>query len=123
MYIGELSTKVGMSIKTIRYYEEIALIKPPQRVGKYRKYDESYIEVLGMITLAKSLGFTLEELREVANSKTEHGTVPMDLLRRKIDDKRVLLNSQIEKLSLKLAGLSELERHVEHYNQCLLESF
>ena len=123
MYIGALATKTKMSIKTIRYYEEIALIKPPLRVGKYRKYDDSYIEVLGMINLAKSLGFTLEELKEIAQAKTEHGLVPMDILRRKIDHKRALLKAQIQVLNLKLDGLSELDRHVEQYNQCLLESF
>lgn len=73
--------KTGVSVKAIRHYEEIALIKSPQRDGKYRVYDDSYVQVLSMIKAAKGLGFTLEELRTIAKAKSQEGLVPMDLLK------------------------------------------
>ncbi|KIE22078.1 MerR family transcriptional regulator [Vibrio sinaloensis] len=122
MYIGELSKRTGVSVKAIRHYEEIGLIKTPLRKDKYRVYDASYIDVLAMIQLAKRLGFSLSELKAIAQAKTEKGLVPMDLLVREINKKRELLLTQQKTISLKLAGLTELEQSVAQYNACLLES-
>lgn len=120
MYIGKLSKTVGVSIKAIRYYEEIGLIKPAQRVGNYRIYDESYIAVLEMITLAKKLGFTLAELKEIAQSKTQQGLVPIDLLTQSLANKRAMVHQQIEVLNQILTDMATLEGQVTKYNQCLL---
>jgi MerR family copper efflux transcriptional regulator len=122
MYIGQLSKKSGLSIKAIRHYEEIGLIKTPERSGKYRIYEDSYLDVLAMIKLAKNLGFTLSELQNIASAKTLEGLVPMDLLKSEIAKKRANLTQKISKLNEMLIGLTELEKSVEHYNECLLES-
>ena len=122
MYIGELAKLSGVSIKAIRHYEEIGLIKAPLRQGQYRVYDASFVDVLAMIKLAKSLGFTLDELKQIASAKTQQGLVPMDLLRQAIDSKRALLKQQQAAILQKLDGLSELEQSVAHYNACLLTS-
>lgn len=122
MYIGELAKKSGVSIKAIRHYEAIGLIKSPQRQGKYRVYDASYLDVLAMIKLAKNLGFSLEELKQIAAAKTQLGLVPMDLLVEKIDQKRQRLVEQQAKIQAQLAGLTSLEQSVAAYNACLLEN-
>ncbi|KPH63403.1 MerR family transcriptional regulator [Pseudoalteromonas porphyrae] len=121
MFIGKLSEKSGVSVKTIRFYEEIALIKRPQRSGKYRVYDDSYIEILTMIKLAKTYGFTLKELTALATEKAQHGLIPIDLLRNEIDKKREIHIKHIQEIELKLVGLTDLEARVARYNQCLLE--
>ncbi|CCN46846.1 putative Transcriptional regulator, MerR family [Vibrio nigripulchritudo MADA3029] len=122
MYIGELSKKTGVSVKAIRHYEDIALIKSPQRDGKYRVYDDSYIQVLGMIKAAKGLGFTLEELRTIAKAKTQEGLVPMDLLKAELQKKRTDILIKKAELEKRLEEMDELEISVQHYNQCLLEN-
>ncbi|BCL71916.1 MerR family transcriptional regulator [Vibrio nigripulchritudo ATCC 27043] len=122
MYIGELSKKTGVSVKAIRHYEDIALIKSPQRDGKYRVYDDSYIQVLGMIKAAKGLGFTLEELRTIAKAKTQEGLVPMDLLKAELQKKRTDILVKKAELEKRLKEMDELEISVQHYNQCLLEN-
>ncbi|WP_204244249.1 MerR family transcriptional regulator [Vibrio nigripulchritudo] len=122
MYIGELSKKTGVSVKAIRHYEDIALIKSPQRDGKYRVYDDSYIQVLGMIKAAKGLGFTLEELRTIAKAKTQEGLVPMDLLKAELQKKRADILIKKAELEKRLEEMDELEISVQHYNQCLLEN-
>jgi MerR family copper efflux transcriptional regulator len=65
MYIGEASKETGLSIKAIRFYEEIGLIKQPQRKGRYRIYKETDIELLALIKEAKDLGITLSKLKGV----------------------------------------------------------
>ncbi|UXI03005.1 MerR family transcriptional regulator [Photobacterium sp. TY1-4] len=122
MYIGALAKQSGVSIKAIRYYEDIGLIKAPQREGKYRVYDESYLPVLAMIKLAKTLGFTLEELKMIARAKTQQGLIPMDLLTTEINRKRARLLEQMQQLNAMLEGLTELEDSVQEYNGCLLQS-
>lgn len=121
MYIGALGKITGMSIKTIRHYEEIGLIKSPTRKGSYRVYDESYIPVLNMIRLAKSLGFTLNELKEIVKAKSEEGYLPMDLLKREITLKKEKTNQKITQLNEILSGLDGLEKMAFEHNKCLLE--
>jgi DNA-binding transcriptional MerR regulator len=63
MKIGELSERTGLPASRIRYYETHGLIPPADRAPNgYRDYDTSMIERLRMIDLAKSLGFSLEEI-------------------------------------------------------------
>lgn len=123
MYIGELSKKSGISIKAIRHYEEIALIKTPARVGKYRVYDASFLDVLAMIKLAKSLGFTLSELQIIAQAKTAEGLVPMDLLKVEIEKKRLAIKQKMNKMNEMLSDLTKLEEAVALHNACLLKLF
>lgn len=122
MYIGELANITGLSIKAIRHYEEIGLIKAPARKGQYRVYDQSYVPLLGMITLAKSLGFSLLELQTIAKAKTRQGLVPMDLLRQEIGIKRASLTAQRDQINGMLEGLVQLEQSVIQHNECLLQS-
>lgn len=65
MFIGEVSKKTGLSIKAIRLYEEMGLIKTPRRQGRYRVYQPIDIEVLNLISQAKQLGIKLAELKGV----------------------------------------------------------
>ena len=65
MYIGEASKKTGLSIKAIRFYEEIGLIRSIPRSGRYRVYSESDIDLLVLIKEAKQLGVTLSQLKIV----------------------------------------------------------
>jgi len=63
MFIGEASKKTGLSIKAIRFYEEKGLINPPERIGRYRVYQEEEVELLILIKEAKALGVTLSQLK------------------------------------------------------------
>ena len=75
-----------------------------------------------MIKLAKGLGFTLNELQNIAAAKTQQGLVPMDLLKAEIANKRTTISQKIVQLNQSLAGLIKLEQEVEDYNECILES-
>ena len=120
MYIGELSKKSGLSIKAIRHYEEIGLTKIPKRNGKYRIYDNSDLDVLAMIKLAKSLGFALDELQDIVRAKTKEGLISKKLLKVSVAKKRSNLIKKITEMNEMLNGLTELEKNVEHYNKCLI---
>lgn len=63
--IGEFATLVNSSIKTIRYYDEIDLLKPStiDKFTSYRYYNEDNIKEYYSIILLKRMGFSLEEIK------------------------------------------------------------
>lgn len=66
MQIGEAAARVGLSIRTIRHYEEVGLIVPSARsAGGFRLYTEPDLARLRVVREMKPLGFALEEMREV----------------------------------------------------------
>lgn len=65
LQIGEVAERVGLSLRTIRYYEEAALVAPSMRTqGGFRLYGEADIQRLELVKRMKPLGFTLDEMRE-----------------------------------------------------------
>lgn len=62
MNIGQAAETSGVSAKMIRYYEEIALIRPPARSqAGYRVYGADDVHTLRFVRRARSLGFSIEE--------------------------------------------------------------
>jgi MerR family copper efflux transcriptional regulator len=66
MHIGELAERTGLSLRTIRHYDEIGLLKPSGRTeGGFRLYTGRDLERLLVIRRMKPLGFSLEEMAEL----------------------------------------------------------
>lgn len=65
MKIKEVEEQLGISAKNIRFYEEAGLIKVPRNKNNhYREFDEATIERLQVIRLLRTLGCTLEQIRQ-----------------------------------------------------------
>ena len=62
--IGDFSSLVNIPIRTLRYYDEIGLLKPEivDRFTNYRYYTEDNVVEAQFITLLKEVGFTLQEI-------------------------------------------------------------
>lgn len=65
MNIGEASDATSLPAKTIRYYEDIGLIKPARAANGYRDYDDKDVHRLAFIQRSRSLGFTIDECRSL----------------------------------------------------------
>ncbi|GLZ57806.1 MerR family transcriptional regulator [Micromonospora sp. NBRC 107095] len=66
MQIGEAADRVGLSIRTIRHYEEAGLIVPSARSeGGFRLYTQPDLDRLAVVKRMKPLGFTLDEMRDL----------------------------------------------------------
>lgn len=66
MHIGELADKTGLSLRTIRHYDETGLLKASGRSeGGFRLYTEDELTRLLLIRRMKPLGFSLEEMIEL----------------------------------------------------------
>jgi DNA-binding transcriptional MerR regulator len=66
MQIGEVAEQIGLSLRTIRYYEEVGLVTPTSRTaGGFRLYSESDVARLRLIRRMKPLDLSLEEMKDV----------------------------------------------------------
>lgn len=64
--IGELAQRSGLSVKTLRYYEDIGVLAaPPRTTGGYRDYDHTVLGRLEFVRAAQAVRLTLGEIREV----------------------------------------------------------
>lgn len=73
MTISKLAKVSGVGIETIRYYEREGLIAQPKVEGRssFRKYDDLAVQRIAFIKRAKSLGFSLAEIRDLLALKTQ----------------------------------------------------
>lgn len=63
MNIGEVADRSGLPPKTIRYYEEIGLIRPQRSANGYRAFRETDLHKLAFLGRARALGFSIEDCR------------------------------------------------------------
>ncbi|TIY01181.1 MAG: MerR family transcriptional regulator, partial [Mesorhizobium sp.] len=65
MNIGIASEKSGLPSKTIRYYEDIGLLRPARTDNGYRDYSVADIHRLRFLQRSRSLGFSVDECRQL----------------------------------------------------------
>jgi MerR family copper efflux transcriptional regulator len=66
MHIGELAERTGLSLRTIRHYDDVGLLPATARTdGGFRVYSEDDFERLMVIKQMKPLGFSLEEMADI----------------------------------------------------------
>jgi DNA-binding transcriptional MerR regulator len=69
MQIGEAAERVGLSLRTIRHWDEVGLVVPSARsAGGFRLYTEADIERLALVKTWKPLDFSLEQMRELLDT-------------------------------------------------------
>ena len=63
--ISQVARQIGLQPSAIRYYEQIGLLPPAQRMSGQRRYDPTVLYRLAIIQRARQLGFTLTEIRQL----------------------------------------------------------
>jgi len=63
MNIGEVAERSGIAAKTIRYYEDIGLVRPQRSENGYRAFRENDLHKLVFLGRARALGFSIEDCR------------------------------------------------------------
>jgi len=73
--VGEVARKAGVNKETLRYYEKRKLItKPDRRRSGYRIFTQHHIDQVKFIKRAQELGFTLSEIKELLELRTDENT-------------------------------------------------
>ncbi len=101
--IGDVATASGVPAKTIRYYEQIALLPQPQRAANgYRLYAQATVERLRFIKRARDLGFAIADVSELLSLD--------DNPNRSAGDVRKLAQAHMAAIDAKLTELTLLRR-------------
>jgi DNA-binding transcriptional MerR regulator len=106
MHIGVIAKKAGVSVRTIRYYEELGLIHPSgHSTGGFRLYGEATLKRLELIGFLKGLDLTLLEIRRI-----------FDAGKNSVDGKESLLQlmdllcGRLQMVSSRLDALAKMKR-------------
>ena len=110
MNIGQAAQRANLPPKTIRYYEDIALIKPDRAENGYRDYSDADVHRLRFLQRSRSLGFTIEECRTLLSLYEDKHRASADvkaLARQKISE----IERKMEELKSLRETLSVLVKH------------
>jgi DNA-binding transcriptional MerR regulator len=107
--IGEVAERTGLSLRTIRYYEEMGLISPSTRSqGGFRLYTDGDVARLELIKQMKPLDFSLEEMRDLLETmdridapatgpdEREHLLGRLVMYQSAVEERRESLRSQLQ---------------------------
>jgi MerR family transcriptional regulator, repressor of the yfmOP operon len=116
--IGELAKRLGITTRTIRYYEEIGLMGPPERLGGgTRTFNKEDILRLKFILKLKELGISLKEMQELAEHFDIHQQ-EFDTITPKLIE---ILDMHISKVDEKIANLSSLRNEIVEYRVRIMD--
>lgn len=93
--IGEVAAQTGVATSTLRYYDELGLVKPNRRTGGQRRYGPEAVSAVTVIVFLREVGFTLAEITGLLESRANAPTAWRERARRKLDE----LDRRIEKSS------------------------
>ncbi|MEH7826995.1 Cu(I)-responsive transcriptional regulator [Gemmobacter denitrificans] len=102
MNIKDVARRAGLPAKTIRYYEEIGLIRPLRQANGYRSFRDSDLHKLSFIGRARSLGFSIEDCRTLLALYEDKGRASADV--------KALAGTHLERISAKIAELEAMRR-------------
>ncbi|MGS0685726.1 MerR family transcriptional regulator [Nakamurella sp. GG22] len=72
LQIGEVAARTNLSIRTIRHWEEVGLLRPSARSrGGFRLYSEEDVARLRLLRFMKPLNFSLEQMRELLELRAD----------------------------------------------------
>jgi len=117
MLINELSKITGITIHTIRFYEKSQLIKGKRKedvkTNNYFHYDDEIVDKLMLIKDAKSIGFTLSEIRQLLDAWYDN---QFDL-----EKKISILDEKIISIDDKIKQLKQMKKLVADFKKTVLE--
>ncbi|MFG6565990.1 Cu(I)-responsive transcriptional regulator [Sulfitobacter sp. 1A13368] len=100
MNIGEVSQRTGLPPKTIRYYEDIGLVKPLRDANGYRAFRESEMHKLAFLGRARTLGFSIEDCRNLLALWEDKNRASADV--------RAIAKDHLAQIEAKISGLQEM---------------
>src|ERR1700757_349993 len=101
MRVGEVASRAGVNVETLRYYERRGLLPAPDREPSgHRRYDDDTVRLLRAIKQAQAVGFTLGEIAEYLRAARRSGS-PSEAL-------RVRMAAKIDEIDSRIAGLRRM---------------
>ncbi|HEX9078969.1 MAG TPA: MerR family transcriptional regulator [Desulfuromonadaceae bacterium] len=117
--IGELAKELGLTTRTLRYWEEVGIIESAERAdGANRGYTPYYVRRIRFILKLKELGLTIREMQDLyvayGEAKQTEKMIP-----RLIE----ILDLHINKVDERMAKLASLRKEIVDYRQRMAQKF
>ncbi|SLN23727.1 HTH-type transcriptional regulator HmrR [Roseovarius litorisediminis] len=109
MNIGDVAKRTGLPAKTIRYYEEIGLIRPLRDTNGYRVFREADFHKLAFLGRARALGFSIEDCRTLMALYEDEDRASADVKR--------LAKKHLDQIEEKIAQLQSMQTTLTHLVQ------
>ena len=106
MNIAAAAEQSGVPPKTIRYYEEIGLIRPDRAANGYRDFDATHVHKLAFLGRARALGFGIEDCRALLSLWEDRSRASADV--------RALASRHLDEIDAKLAELEAMRQTLSH---------
>jgi len=110
MNIGAAAERAGLPVKTIRYYEEIGLVRPARAASGYRDFSQADAHKLRFLARARALGFTIEECRALLALWEDRDRASADVRR--------IAEAHLAQMDRKIAELTQLRATLAHLVDC-----
>ncbi|TIY08382.1 MAG: MerR family DNA-binding transcriptional regulator [Mesorhizobium sp.] len=107
--IGEMAKKYGVTLRTLRFYEDKGLLNP-QRDGSTRLYTRRDKARLKLILLGRKVGFSLRDVKQMMDlyDPTGSNTKQLRLALDKSEKQRALIDDAINELSNSMAAVRQM---------------
>ncbi len=117
--IGDLAKELGLTTRTLRYWEEVGIIEAAERAdGANRGYTPYYVRRIKFIMKLKELGLTIKEMQDLyvayGEAKQTEKMIP-----RLIE----ILDLHINKVDERMAKLASLRKEIVDYRQRMAQKF
>jgi len=107
MNIGEAAKRSGLTAKTIRFYEDIGLVPAAGRdANGYRRYGEREVHLLHFVHRARSLGFSVDDCRELIALYHDRDRASADV--------KALALARVRDIERKIEELTAMKATLEH---------
>ena len=106
MNIGEVSTRAGLPAKTIRYYEDIGLIKPLRDTNGYRAFRQQELHKLTFLARSRALGFSIEDCRILLQLYENQDRSSADV--------KAIARDHLSQIEQKISDLNDMRETLTH---------
>ena len=109
--IGEAARRAGVSARMVRHYESLGLLPQVGRTDSgYRQYTEADVHALRFIGRARTLGFSMEEIRELLGLWQDKGRASASVKR--------IAQAHIDDLAERIAAMQAMQRTLQSLVYC-----
>lgn len=105
MNISEVAKLAGLSVKAVRYYDEIGLVIADRKDNSYRNYDESMLNTLRFLQRSRNLGFSIDECRSLVSLYKDKNRASAEV--------KKLAEARIVDIEIKIIELESLKQNLK----------
>ncbi|MEH6834154.1 MULTISPECIES: Cu(I)-responsive transcriptional regulator [Falsihalocynthiibacter] len=109
MNIGDVTKHTGLPAKTIRYYEDIGLVRPLRDTNNYRVFRETDLHKLTFLGRARALGFTIGECRTLLALYEDSGRASADV--------KAIAQQHLQEIEAKITDLQAMHATLTHLSK------